>query len=373
MRLSQFESIDERRKFLEKELKIKLISLGKCFVDNDEDIHCENMIGAVSLPLAVVGPLKLRGDKVRGEYYIPLATTEGALVASVNRGCKAITLSGGASVYAHRIGTTRGPVFYTKSLEQSKKFYKWIKENESQLAKISKNTSSHLKLIKTEIRTLTQYSFLRFYFDTQDAMGMNMATIATEAMVKLIEEKTKIKCLSLAGNFDIDKKPAWVNFINGRGFMVWAETIIPEKIIGDILKSTSEKIFDVWMGKCVFGSMISGSLGFNSHFANVVAALYAATGQDLAHVVEGSLGITTAKVLQNGDLYISVYIPSIMIGTVGGGTNLKTQKEALSVVGAKTSQELAEVLGTAVLAGELSLLSSLSEGSLANAHKKFGR
>ena len=182
-----------------------------------------------------------------------------------------------------------------------------------------------------------------------------------------------VKCLSVSGNFCIDKKPAWLNFISGRGRRVWAEVILKKEIVKNVLKTTPEKFFEVWLAKCMIGSAMSGSLGFNAHFTNVVAAFFASTGQDLAHVVEGSMGITTSKVLKNGDLYVSVYLPAVMIGTVGGGTKLKTKQEGLSIIGAKTSLELAEVLGGAVLAGEISLLASLAEGTLAKTHEKLGR
>ena len=144
-------------------------------------------------------------------------------------------------------------------------------------------------------------------------------------------------------------------------------------MVKTILKTSPQKLFDVWLAKCVMGSIMSGSMGFNSHFANVVAAFFVATGQDLAHVVEGSMGVTTMKVLENGDLYVSVYLPAVMLGTVGGGTKLGIKKEAVSIMKVTSSDALAEILGCAVLAGELSLLSSLSEGSLAKAHTRLGR
>ncbi|MBI2641624.1 hydroxymethylglutaryl-CoA reductase [Candidatus Roizmanbacteria bacterium] len=374
MTLRHLKSLEERQNLLEKDQRVELKNIRKVLIDREEDIHCENLIGAISLPVGIAGPLELKGENVKNEtVYIPLATTEGALVASVSRGCKAITLSGGALVNAHRVGTTRGPVFYTGSIRKSEEFYQWLKRNEKQLTKVAESTSSHLSFKKYDIRTVGSYAFIRFYFDTQDAMGMNMATIASEKMVDYISEKTGFQCLSLAGNFDVDKKAAWMNFINNRGFKVWAEVVISARIVKEVLKTTLGKIFDVWLAKCMIGSAMSGSLGFNAHFANVVAAFFAATGQDLAHVVEGSLGITTMKVLPSEDLYISIYLPAVMLGTVGGGTGLKTQEEARSITGVNTSIELAEVVGGAVLAGELSLLASLSEGSLAKAHKKLGR
>ena len=378
MKLTECKTTSERQKLLEKILNIRLDNIKKTQIDDEKNIHCENLIGATTLPLGVAGPLKIlnfipiQSGQI-SNYYIPLATTEGALVASVNRGCKAISLSGGATVYVEKVGATRGPVYEVNSLKKALEFRDWLLKNESHLKSAAEKTSSHLKFLKQEIKILPPYVYVRFYFDTQDAMGLNMVTIATDSINQLIEQKTKIKCLSITGNFCIDKKPAWLNFISGRGKRAWAEVILTKKVIGDVLKTSPKEFFEVWLTKCMLGSIMSGSLGFNSHFANIIAAFFAATGQDLAHVVEGSLGITTAKVLENSDLYVSVYLPSIMIGTVGGGTKLKTKQDALSIIGVKTSTELAEVLVGAVLAGEISLLSSLEAGTLAKAHEELGR
>lgn len=373
MSLRDFTDVEKRRIFLENELQIQLPAVKDSFSDDEAVVHCENLIGAISLPLGVAGPALVKGEHADGQYYIPLATTEGALVASVSRGCKAISLSQGARVYAQRAGTTRGPVFFVNNLQEGKKFHQWLIQHEHLLKQTAEKTSMHLLFLKMEIRMLSNYVFIRFYFDTDNAMGMNMSTIATQAMVDVIEKETGIPCLSVAGNFDIDKKPAWLNIINNRGFAVWAETVISNKVLHDVLKTTAQKLYDVWLGKCVFGSMMSGSLGFNAHFANIVAAFFAATGQDLAHVVEGSMGITATRIVEDGDLHISVYLPAVMVGTVGGGTKLKTQQEALRILGVSDSETLAEVLGASVLAGELSLLASQAEGTLAKAHKKLGR
>ena len=373
MNLRDYADSKERKNAVEKELEISLSNVEKVFIDDVEKVHCENLVGAVSIPLGVAGPLKINGSIVQREAYIPLATTEGALVASISRGSKAITESGGAQVNAYRLGTTRGPVFYTGSLAESSRLNTWIRNNEELIKKTAESTSSHLKFKKVQVRGLADHVFVRFSFDTSDAMGMNMVTIATQKIVEVIEQETAISSLAVAGNYDIDKKPAWMNFLYGRGFEAWGEVIISKEIVETLLKTSSQKMFDVWLGKCMLGSAMSGSLGFNSHFANIVAAFFAATGQDLAHVVEGSHGMTTARVLENGDFYFSVFMPAMMIGTVGGGTKLKTQTEARSITKAQTSAELAEILIGAVLAGELSLLASLSQGSLAKAHKTLGR
>lgn len=382
--LRGYKSAKERRSKVEKELKIKLQSISVYSFDEEivSSRNCENLIGAVQIPLGLSGPLKIINHKsliINQGYYVPLATTEGALVASVNRGCKAISLAGGANVYAYRAGTTRGPVFYTGSLKKSRQVYEWVIKNEAKLKRIAQNSSTHLTLKKTKVSSVSDYVFIRFSFDTKDAMGMNMVTIASQAISEVIEKETGTQCLAIAGNFDIDKKPSWLNFIENRGFKAWADVVLAKEKVLDILKTTPQKFFDVWLAKCMIGSAMSGSLGFNAHYANVIAAIFLATGQDPSHVVEGSMGITTAKVLENGDLYVSVYLPSLMLGTVGGGTALATQKEALSILGiaggnnGKNAQKFAEIVAGTVLAGEISLLASLAEGSLAKAHERLGR
>ncbi len=373
MSLHSLKNYHERADFLRKTEKIQIDAIEKAFTDDETKVHCENLIGAVTIPVGAAGPLRIQGEYCSGDYFLPLATTEGALVASVNRGCKAIMVSGQVTVFADKVGATRGPVFYTPSLSKRKAFSKWIYENESLIKQEAEATSQHLIYRKIMIRSVSAYTYLRIYYDTDDAMGMNMATIATQKVADLIEKHTKASCIAVAGNFDIDKKPAWLNFIENRGFTVSAEVVLNENAIHNVLKTTAKKLHEVWLAKCMFGSAMSGSLGFNAHYANISAALFAATGQDLAHVVEASMGITSVLIQEDGSVYFSIYMPAVMVGTVGGGTNLKTQNEALKILGIKKSAELAEILGGAVLAGELSLLSSIAEGSLAGSHARLGR
>lgn len=369
MSLKDFKNAFSRRQFIERELAVKLDNISQFSFREDQvsGRNIENLIGATQIPLGIAGPLKLQKT-----HYIPLATTEGALIASISRGCKAVTEASGAKVYIEDVGITRGPVFKVKNLEHGIKTKNWIENNFKLLSSVTQKTSSHLKLLKTFVSLVGRNVFVRFSYQTDDAMGMNMVTIATEKAVSLIEKQTAAKCVSLAGNYDIDKKGAWLNFIEGRGKKVWAEVILDKKIVKEILKTTPEKIADLVYRKNHLGSMMSGSLGFNAHHANVVAAIFAATGQDLAHVVEGSMGITTAELLAD-NLYFSIYLPSLVVGTVGGGTHLPTQQEALKIMKVNDVLEYAQVVAAAVLAGELSLIASLAEGSLAKAHKKLGR
>jgi len=372
-KLSRFSSFKERNGYLAKKVGEDLTDLRNLLIDEEELVHCENLVGAISLPLGVVGPVSFFDDKNKVTAYLPLATTEGALVASVNRGCKAINLSASARVFTTKQGTTRGPVFKFRSISAAKKFIRWLTDNESVLRQEAETQSRHLRYLGKKIKLVANYVFIRFSFDTDQAMGMNMVTIATERMIRLIEKKTTYKCLSLAGNFAVDKKPSWLNFIDGRGYTADAEVILHAKVIKKVLKTTAERVHEVWLGKSLLGSIVSGSMGFNAHFANIIAAFFAATGQDLAHTVEGSLGLTIVEPLTNGDLYFAVHLPALMLGMVGGGTGLRSQQLGLKISGAHRVEDLVKRLTIAVLAGELSLIASLSEGSLALAHQRLGR
>ena len=371
-----FKTAGDRRSAMEKELHIGLKHTGAYTLDSAvaSARNCENMVGATQVPLGIAGPLRIHGT----DHFLPLATTEGALVASVSRGCKAITESGGASVMSVRVGATRGPVFKVKSLAEQTKLFDFIASHTKEFDRIAKTSSAHITLTHVESHSVGLLHFVRFTFDTQDAMGLNMVTIASQLIADHIEKYTGARCVSLSGNYCVDKKPSWLNFTHGRGFEVWAEVTVPQHVLKNVLKTTAQNIYDVWLAKCMVGSAMSGSMGFNAQYANIVAALFIATGQDPAHVVEGSMGITTAEV-KGKDVYISVYLPDLMVGTVGGGTGLATQLEALRLLGVaggkngKNSQKFAEIMAGAVLAGEVSLLASLGEGTLARAHTTLAR
>lgn len=391
MNLRNYKSVQDRRGAVEKETGVLLPNIGRFSFDEKvaSSRNCENMIGAAQVPLGIAGPLKISnfnppaGGQISNSYYIPLATTEGALVASVNRGCKAVTQGGGAVVDSYRVGATRGAVFHVSGLAENDKLNTFLEEHFEQLQAVAAKTSGHLKLTKYFSRGLGRYRYIRFVFDTQDAMGMNMVTIATTFVCRYIEAATGTRCVSVAGNYDVDKKPSWLNVIEGRGMKAWAEVTIPSAVLSSVLKTTAQKVYDVWLAKCMIGSAMAGSMGFNAQYANVAAAIFLATGQDLGHVGEASMGITTTEIIDGKDLYVNVYLPDLMVGTVGGGTGLGTQKEALSILGVsggspsgedgENAQKFAEIIAGAVLAGEISLLASLSEGTLAKAHQTLAR
>jgi hydroxymethylglutaryl-CoA reductase (NADPH) len=213
-------------------------------------------------------------------------------------------------------------------------------------------------------------------------MGMNMATIACDRVVTdLIEPGTGVRCTALSGNYCVDKKPAAVNFQEGRGKRLFAEAILGEEILERVLKTTAESLAEVQYRKNLLGSIAAGSRGFNAHFANVLAAFFIATGQDLAHVVDGSMGVTFIEPRPERSVYFSVFLPAVPLGAVGGGTGLATQSEALSILGVRADRErpgravkrLAEILAATVLAGEMSLMAAFTSRDLASAHERLGR
>ncbi|MGC9516891.1 MAG: hydroxymethylglutaryl-CoA reductase (NADPH) [Methanomicrobiales archaeon] len=372
------QAVKIRRKFIETISTNKFEHIPQFSMNMEEAAkrNIENPIGAIQIPVGVAGPLNIKGEYAQGDYYIPLATSEGALVASVNRGCSVISKSGGATVRIIEDKMTRAPVIKTESVSDAIKLKQWIENHFSELKKAAEVTTRHGKLVKIEpILVVGRYVYPRFVYTTGDSMGMNMVTIATEAALNLLHHKTGAHVVTLSGNVCVDKKPAAINLIEGRGKTVVAEVVIPEDIVETKLKSTIDAIIEVNIAKNYIGSAIAGSMGFNAHYANMIGAIFLATGQDEAHVVEGSLGITTAE-SKNGDLYFSVTLPDLPLATFGGGTRLETAKECLEIMDAYGSGKIgkfAEIVGGTVLAGELSLMGALAAGHLARAHKELGR
>jgi len=372
------EAVDIRREFLEEKYKIQLTNIANYSLDMDEaqKRNIENPIGTIQIPVGLAGPLKINGLNTQGEFYVPLATSEGALVASVNRGCSAITEAGGANVRVADDKMTRGPVIKAKSLTDALKIKDWIRDHFKELKKAAEVTTRHGKLLKIDpVVVVGRYLYPRFVFKTGDSMGMNMVTIATENALNLLTHKTGAHVVALSGNLCVDKKPSSLNLIEGRGKTLVAEVIMSKKIVENKLKTTTDAIVEVNTSKNLIGSAISGSIGFNSHYANMIGAIFLATGQDEAHIVEGSLGITTAENI-DGDLYFSVTLPDVPLATIGGGTRLETARECLEIMdvyGSGKVGKFAEIVAGTVLAGELSLVGALSAGHLARAHKELGR
>jgi hydroxymethylglutaryl-CoA reductase (NADPH) len=372
-----------RRAALEEKLGIDLSTTGSYGLDAESaaDRHCENMIGATQIPVGVAGPLPVRGEYADGDFYVPLATTEGALIASINRGASAIRAAGGAVVYVEDVGMTRAPVFKTTGLAETRRFLAWVEANEEAMREVADATSRYLRLLDVRTYSIGTTVFLRFRFSSGDAMGMNMATIACDRVVRdLVEVETGVRCIALSGNYCVDKKPAAVNFQQGRGKRLQAEIVLGPEVLAK-LKTTAVDLVEVQYRKNLLGSIAAGATGYNAHFANVLAAFFLATGQDPAHVAEAAMGVTCIEPHGDDSVIVSVFLPDTPIAAIGGGTALETQREALSILGVipdpdrpgAAALRLGEILAATVLAGELSLMAAFTSQDLAGAHERLGR
>jgi hydroxymethylglutaryl-CoA reductase (NADPH) len=306
--------------------------------------------------------------------------TEGALVASVNRGASAITKAGGAEVRILHDGMTRAPVFAATSVGHAKEIADWAEAHEKELAAIAATTTSHGQMTGLVTFIAGTSVFVRLEFDTKDAMGMNMVTIASAKIADEIAQATGARLIALSGNMCADKKPAAINTIMGRGRSVVAGIALSHDLIEKIFKTDAKSMFEVNYRKNLVGSARAGSMGFNAHAANVVAAMFIACGQDAAHAIDGSTCMTTIDLTETG-VYVAVTLPSLPVGTVGGGTSVDTQQECLRILGVAgggtppgaNAKKLAEIIAAGVLAGELSLIGALAAQHLARAHQELGR
>ncbi|KAI1436893.1 hydroxymethylglutaryl-coenzyme A reductase [Xylaria sp. CBS 124048] len=344
---------------------------------------CENVIGYMPLPVGVAGPLVIDGQS----YFVPMATTEGVLVASTSRGAKAINAGGGAVTVLTGDGMTRGPCVSFETLERAGAAKLWLDSDEGQatMKRAFNSTSRFARLQSMKTSMAGTYLYIRFKTTTGDAMGMNMISKGVEYALKVMSTEAGFEdmdIVSVSGNFCIDKKPGALNWIDGRGKSVVAEAIIPGEAVRAILKSDVDALVELNIAKNLIGSAMAASVGgFNAHAANIVAAVFLATGQDPAQVVESANCITTMRNL-HGSLQIAVSMPSIEVGTLGGGTILEPQSAMLDLLGVRGShptnpgdnaRKLARIIGGAVLAGELSLCSALAAGHLVQAHMAHNR
>ncbi|KAL5125623.1 3-hydroxy-3-methylglutaryl-coenzyme A reductase 1 [Glycine soja] len=344
---------------------------------------CEMPVGYVQIPVGVAGPLLLDGF----EYTVPMATTEGCLVASTNRGCKAIYASGGASSVVLRDCMSRAPVvrFSTAKRAAQLKFFLEDPLNFDTLSLVFNRSSRFARLQGIQCAMAGKNAYLRFTCSTGDAMGMNMVSKGVQNVLDFLQNDfPDMDVIGISGNYCSDKKPAAVNWIEGRGKSVVCEAIIKEEVVQKVLKTNVSALVELNMLKNLAGSAVAGALGgFNAHASNIVSAIFIATGQDPAQNVESSHCITMMEAINDGrDLHISVTMPSIEVGTVGGGTQLASQSACLNLLGVKgaskespgsNSRLLATIVAGSVLAGELSLMSAIAAGQLVNSHMKYNR
>jgi hydroxymethylglutaryl-CoA reductase (NADPH) len=369
----------ERLRVLRAETDVALAQLAAPLADPEQlRGQIENFVGVVRIPVGVAGPLVLRGKGATGSFYVPLATTEGTLVLAVTRGAAAISDSGGARVWATDPHVTRAPLFVFPSHEDASEAGRWAQRNFTTIRAEAEATTRHGKLVSVEPVLYGRRLVLEFTYSTGDAAGQNMVTFATDAACRWLRQRAPFsgaEFFTLESSLSHDKKIAALSQSRQRGRQVDADITIPRSVVTAVLKAEPEAIAQV-AREGVHACVVSGAVGAQAQFANILAALFVATGQDVASVVECGTGLTVMEVTPGGDLYASVTIPNLIIGSVGGGTRLPSQRDCLDLLGCAgrdCARKLAEIAGAAVLAGELALVASLASDSFAQAHSLFGR
>lgn len=341
----------------------------------------EQYIGMTQIPTGLVGPIRVNGVHAHGDYYVPLATTEGTLVASYHRGARLVSLAGGVSALVTAEQVQRAPGFVLPTLADAAVFAAWATSNFERFREITSTRTSHGRLLDVHAHLEGNHVYLIFSFHTGDAAGQNMVTLCTEAICETILAQTPVKPTRwfLEANMSGDKKATVLSFLSTRGRHVITEATIPRKLVARGLHTTPEAMAKYWTMSFV-GGAATGSIGVSGHIANGIAALFTACGQDIACVSESSLGITRLELTAQGDLYCSLTLPNLIVGTVGGGTRMPTARECLRIMhcegsleGKEQSAKFAEICAAVCLAGELSIVGALCAGDFADAHRRLGR
>jgi hydroxymethylglutaryl-CoA reductase (NADPH) len=371
------EQIVERQRFVTAFSGVKLRNVGAYSFDPEiARGNIENFTGVAQVPIGFAGPLLVNGEHARGKFLIPLATTEGSLVASYNRGMKILNLAGGVTCTVSADCMQRAPVFVFDSARDARAFRDWIELHVPEIRRVAEATSHVAKLLYVDPYLSNKFAYLRFNFATGDAAGQNMVGRATQAAAQwILENAPGVRRFYLESNFATDKKASQVNVLRTRGKRVTAEAVIPRAVLREHLRVEPE-ILQYHAGVANVGAFLSGANNNGLHSANAITAMFIATGQDVANVAEGAAAIIYTEITGAGDLYLSITIPSLIVATYGGGTGLATQRECLEVLGCWGKgkvNKLAEIVAGVVLAGEISLASAISASEWVSAHERYGR
>ena len=338
--------------------------------------NCENFVGAAQVPLGIAGPLRINGEHAKGDFLVPLATSEGTLVASYNRGMRALMLSGGVTCTVVEDAMQRAPAFVFDDARAGRDFVEWVRAHEEEIRRVAESTCRHLTLAYVDAYTASKIVFLRFGFHTTDAAGQNMSSRATHAAcLWILRQVEGVRRFFLEANMATDKKSSQINLLRSRGHRVTAEATIPAEVLRRELRVEPEALAYHW-GVANVGAFLAGANNNGLHSANGITALFIATGQDVANVAESSAAVVYAEVTPSGDFYLSVTIPSLIVATHGGGTGLPTQRECLELLGCTgpgTVKKLAEIAAGVVLAGEISLAAAISSSDWVTGHERYGR
>lgn len=370
------EAVAERRRWLEERTGARLAHAGASTIPPEEMRgNVENPVGAAQVPLGVAGPLLVHGEHAQGVFYVPMATTEGALVRSYERGAVAITRAGGATARVIADENRVSPVFVFEGAAEAAAFARDLPARFEALKAAAESTTRHGKLLRVEPLPLGREVVVHFAFWTADAHGMNMIVKAADRACRWLVEHGHAPRYYVFSGAESEKRASGALFAGGKGKKVTAGIRIPARLARAYLSTTPEGLADVWH-RTVLGHLQAGSTGYNGHIANGLAALFIACGQDVANVANSAVGITSFEVVEKGDLYASVTLPSLTVATVGGGTGLGTAAECLEMlgcVGAGRAPKLAEIAAAFVLGGELSFGAAVASGEFVAAHETYGR
>ena len=365
-----------RRKWLEEKTGCRLTHVGAHSIPGEEMRgNIENPVGTVQMPLGVAGPLLINGVDARGAFYVPLATTEGALVRSYERGMVALTRAGGVATRVYVDENRVSPVFVFESVEQAHKFAVMVPDRIETIREEAEATTRHGKLKRVECHAIGREVIVNFCYFTGDAQGMNMIVKATEQACKWIMNQFEAVRFYVFSGFSSEKRASGSLLAGGKGKKVTAGALLPRDIVKSYLHVTPEDLLDM-QRHTMLGHLQANAIGYNGQFANGLAAIFIACGQDVANIVNSSVGITNFEINANGDLYASVTLPSLTVATVGGGTALGTSRECLQILGcAGTGQagKFAEIICATLLAGELSMGAAIASGEFVGAHEMYGR
>ena len=371
------EIVAQRQRFVEEYAGVKLQHIDKFSFDPSATKgNIENFTGVAQVPIGFAGPIKVNGEHAQGEFLVPLATAEGTLVASYNRGIKVLNLSGGVMCTVVGDKMQRAPVFVFDDARQGRDFGRWIDEHMDEIREQAEATSSVAKLTYIDRYLSNRFVFLRFNYTTGDAAGQNMVGRATFAACSwILENAPNIRHFYLESNFATDKKASQVNIMRTRGKRVTAECVIPRDVLVQHMRVDPETLH-FHSNVANVGAFMSGANNNGCHSPNGITAMFIATGQDVANVSESSAGILYTEVTPKGDFYMSLTIPSLIVATHGGGTALPTQRECLSIldcVGKGKVKKLAEIVAGVALAGEISLAAAISSLDWVSSHEQYGR
>ena len=338
--------------------------------------NCEHFTGVAQIPIGFAGPLQVNGEHADGEFLIPLATTEGTLVASYNRGIQVLNQSGGVKCTVVGDAMQRAPVFVFDDARQGREFADWVQDSFDKIAAEAEATSSVAKLKYIDHYLSNKFVYLRFNYHTGDAAGQNMVGRATFAACSwILDQYPGVRHFYLESNFATDKKASQINVMRTRGKRVTAEAVVKRDVLIQRMRVEPEAL--VYHSHVAnVGSILSGANNNGAHSANAITAMFIATGQDVANVSESSAAVAYAELTPERDLYMSITIPSLIVATHGGGTGLPTQRECLSLLGCTgrgSVNKFAEIVAGVVLAGELSLASAISSSDWVSSHEQYGR